>query len=99
MAKQVRWSPLAEKDVNLIADYLIKNWDYKIYDNFITDLDQSINQIVSKPKLFPVIHKKLNVRKLVITKHNTLFYREIKKSIEIIRVFDSRQDPKKLTFR
>lgn len=99
MAKLISWSPIAKKDVNLIADYLIKNWESKVYYQFIEDLDQSIKQIVRKPKLFPIIHKKLNVRKLVLTKHNTLFYRETKLTIEIVRVFDSRQDPKKLIFK
>jgi len=33
-----------------------------------------------------------------LTKQNTLFYRENKDSIDIIRLFDTRQDPKKLKY-
>jgi len=33
-----------------------------------------------------------------VTKQNTLFYREVEKRIEILRLYDTRQDPKKLKF-
>ena len=35
---------------------------------------------------------------MVIAKYNTLFYRETKTQIEILRIYDTRQDPDKLTF-
>ena len=51
------------------------------------------------PKIFPIINQELNIRKCVVTMHNTLYYRESDSSIQIIRLFDSRQDPKKLVFQ
>jgi len=38
------------------------------------------------------------VRKCLVTKQNTLFYREVERRIEILRLYDTRQDPKKLKF-
>jgi plasmid stabilization system protein ParE len=54
--------------------------------------------ISENPKLFPIVHNDLKIRKCVISKQNILFYREVHKNIEIVRLFDSRQDPKKLNF-
>ena len=57
-----------------------------------------VYQISINPKQFPLIFKKKKIRKCVMTKHNTLFYRENKDNIDILRIFDNRQDPKKLKF-
>jgi plasmid stabilization system protein ParE len=98
MPKQVIWSPLAENDFSSILQYLQDNWESKVVSIFIEVTDKLISQIVINPKQFPVIRKSEKIRKCVITKHNTLFYRERKDYIDILRIFDNRQDPKKLKF-
>jgi len=99
MNKQIIWSPLSEKDFENILDYLKSNWDKKVVEKFIDITDQLIYQISIKPKQYPIINKSKRIRKCVITKHNTLFYRDRKDFIDILRIFDSRQDPKKLIFK
>jgi plasmid stabilization system protein ParE len=99
MPKQVIWSPLSEKDFENIIDYLKRDWDNKVVEKFIDITDQLINQISINPKQYPIINKNKRIRKCVITKHNTLFYRDRKDYIDILRIFDSRQDPKKLIFK
>jgi plasmid stabilization system protein ParE len=98
MPKQVNWSPLAESDLSNILDYLHKNWERKVASNFIDLTDNFINQISINPKQFPLINKRKGIRKCVITKHNTLFYRDKSSSVEILRIYDTRQDPNTLTF-
>ena len=98
MPKPVIWSPHSEQDFDQILDYLQKKWDFQVIEKFIEITELLIDQISLYPKRFPVINKKLNVRKCVLTKHNTLFYREMKNHIDILRIYDSRQDPKKLEF-
>ena len=63
---------------------------------FITEIETLLSNISKQPNLFPLVNKKLKVRKCVITKHNTLYYRIKENNIEIIRIFDTRQNPKKL---
>ena len=99
MPKQVIWSPLSEKDFENIIDYLKRDWDNKVVEKFIEITDQLIYQISINPKQYPIINKSKRIRKCVITKHNTLFYRDRKDSIDILRIFDSRQDPRKLIFK
>ncbi|MCX6234356.1 MAG: type II toxin-antitoxin system RelE/ParE family toxin [Bacteroidetes bacterium] len=98
MPKQIIWSPLSEKDFSYILEYLSKNWDNQVASKFIEITDHLINQISINPKQFPVIQKKKKVRKCVITKHNTLYYRERKAYVDILRIFDNRQDTRKLKF-
>jgi plasmid stabilization system protein ParE len=98
MPKQVIWSPQSENDFSNILEYLLQNWDKKVVIRFIDIVDELINQITINPKQFPVIQKKLKIRKCVITKHNSLYYRERRGYIDILRIYDNRQDPRKLKF-
>ena len=98
MPKQIIWSPLSETDFTFILTYLQINWNYKVVQRFIEINDEILEQISINPKQFPLIHKKKKVRKCVLTKHNTIYYRERKEFIDVLRIFDSRQDPKKLRF-
>lgn len=100
MAKKVIWSPASEEDLYNILEYLQLHWNQTVITKFINRIDDSVGLILLDPEMFPLINKQLNIRKLVVTKHNTLYYRIAKnKNIEIVRLFDSRQDPDKLTFQ
>lgn len=98
MARQIVWSPASKNDLEKILDYLEAHWGNKIVSVFITKIDNTISLIANTPQIFPVINKELEIRKCVITKQNTLYYRESNQKVEIVRLFDSRQDPKKLAF-
>ncbi len=98
MLREIIWSPLAEKDLENILEYLADNWNQKVIKHFLNKIDTIINQIAKVPNQFPIINRKLQVRKCVVTKQNTLFYREIERKIEILRLYDTRQDPKRLKF-
>ncbi len=98
MGKKVIWSLAAEGDLEDVLDFLNKKWSSRIALQFLKKVENVIDLISEDPKLFPLIHKKLGVRKCVLTKQNSLFYRENKRNIEIVRLFDTRQDPSKLKY-
>lgn len=98
MLKEVIWSPAAEKDLESILEYLQLNWNDRIIVRFINKVDDTINLILEDPKIFPIINAELQIRKNVVSKQNTIYYRENAGKIEIVRLFDSRQDPNKLKF-
>jgi plasmid stabilization system protein ParE len=98
MPKDVKWSSLAESDLSNILDYLNRNWERKVASSFIDLTDNFIHQISINPKQFPLINKRKGIRKCVLTRHNTLFYRVKSSVIEILRIYDTRQDPNNLTF-
>ena len=98
MPKPIIWSPLSENDFANILNYLDKNWEKKVAFNFIELTENILNQIAINPRQFPIFYKRKKVRKCVLTKHNSLFYRDGKTNIEILRIYDTRQDPSTMTF-
>ena len=98
MPKLIIWSPSSENDFENILDYLNKNWGNKVAFNFIELTENLLNQIAINPRQFPVFYKRKKVRKCVLTKHNSLFYRDGKTNIEILRIYDTRQDSNTLKF-
>jgi plasmid stabilization system protein ParE len=98
MPKPIVWSSLSENDFENILDYQEKNWEARVASNFIDLTENILNQIGENPKQFPICYKRKRIRKCVLTRHNTLFYREGKSNIEILRIYDTRQDPNSLIF-
>lgn len=98
MAKPIIWSPQSEKDLEKILVYLAKEWEESVSLKFLDLIDTLLKQIALNPRQFPVIYKPLNIRKCVITKHNTLYYRNKRSVVELVRIYDNRQDPDKLEF-
>lgn len=98
MPKLVVWSYLADQDFDAILDYLESKWEPTVAERFMEQTFMLIQQISDHPKQFPLIYKRGKVRKCVITKHNAIIYRELNEEIEILRIFDTRQHPKKLRF-
>ncbi len=76
MPKTIVWSTYAEADINGIIDYLQRNWDDKVLERFVKLTDDMISQIANQPKNYPLINKRLKVRKCVLTQQNSLYYRE-----------------------
>jgi len=96
MRKPIRWSSLAEDDFVKLLDYLATRWNKNVCTKFINKLDFCIEIIQTNPKQFPFINKELQIRKCVVTKQNTLYYRETKSRIEVLRIYDTRQNPDSL---
>jgi plasmid stabilization system protein ParE len=76
MPKPIIWSGLSENDFANILDYLDKTWGPKVATDFIDLTENIVNQISINPKQFPICYKRKKVRKCVLTKHNTVFYRD-----------------------
>lgn len=98
MPKPIIWSPQADKDLEEILSYLAEEWENSVSLKFLNLVDILLKQIANNPRQYPLIHKSLNIRKCVLTRHNTLFYRNKRSAIEVVRIFDTRQDPEKLQF-
>jgi plasmid stabilization system protein ParE len=56
-------------------------------------LEETLSLIAQNPNLFQVSDEKKETRRVVILKHNTLYYRCLKNQIEIISFFSDRQSP------
>lgn len=96
MSRAVILSKRAEKKLEQLFEYLIQNWSEKVKADFIKKLDQRIEAIKSQPESFPESVQQKGLHKCVITKQTTLFYRFNAKQIQIVTIFDTRQNPGKL---
>ena len=96
MIRKVVISKTTEKKLDSLFNYLIEKWSIKVKNDFIEKLDYSIELIRNQPELFPESKEGKKIRKCVVTKQTTLFYRFTSKQINVITIFDTRQSPKKL---
>jgi plasmid stabilization system protein ParE len=72
---EIRWTPKARRTYFDIIDYLEKAWTVKEVQNFINEVDHLLEQIKHNPEMFEESRKKKNVRKGLVTRQNTLYYR------------------------
>ena len=94
--KPVLISPQAKQDIVSILSYLKENWNQKTIDDFLNKLEAFYQLISLHPRLFSYYNKRKNIRKYALSKQQVIFYRNRRSSIEIITVFDSRQNPSKI---
>ncbi len=91
---KVLWTDHAIAELKQIIEYLENNWTERELRTFAAKLDHTIELISKSPEIFPVSLEKEHVRKAVVEKHNNLYYRINKNSIEIISLFSNRMNPK-----
>jgi plasmid stabilization system protein ParE len=49
MHREIIWSPLAEKDLGNILEYLSENWNQRIIIRFLNKIDIATKQIAKVP--------------------------------------------------
>tara|TARA_Y100000310_G_C20164414_1_gene570697 strand:- start:167 stop:469 length:303 start_codon:yes stop_codon:yes gene_type:complete len=96
LSRKVVISKTAERKLEKLFEYLIKEWSLKVKKDFVEKLDSSIEIIKNQPEIFPESKKGKSLRKCVVTKQTTIYYRYNSKRINIVTLFDTRQDPNKL---
>ena len=97
---KISWTPTAKKTYFKVLDYLAENWTKREVTNFMNEVESLLIQITDNPEMFQASRKKKNVRKALITKHNTLYYRIKRKNkeLELITFCDNRQDSEKIAY-
>ena len=93
---KVEWSDEAITQLSKIYDYLEQNWTGREIRKFSVRLERVIELIAQYPRMFAVSQHKKKVRRCILTKQNSLYYKVDRHRIFIVTLFDNRQDPKKL---
>ena len=92
---QIIWSDEAVADYHQNIDYLQREWSSQIALEFISDVEASIELIKSHPNLYPLTDYK-GIRKAVIRKQITLFFKVEDKKLYLIRFWNNYQNPANL---
>ena len=90
MSRKVIISKTAEKKLDKLFVYLIEKWSVTVKKEFVEKLDSSIEIIQNQPEIFPKSKKGKGLRKCVITKQTTLYYRYNSERINIVTIFNTR---------
>jgi plasmid stabilization system protein ParE len=88
---KVYLSPVAERKIEILLEYLVSEWSIKSKETFLTKFRKSINKISIQPKSCPSSN---GVYKCVVMKQASFYYRIQKDEIEVVTVIDNRQNPK-----
>ena len=84
------------KKLDSLLVYLEEEWSTKVKQDFVLKLDKSLKQIQKLPDSFPESEKIRGLRKCVVTKQTTVFYKYSETTIDVVTIFDNRQNPKSL---
>jgi len=100
MVYKIIWSPSAVKTYINNIEYLETLWAEREVLNFINSVKRKIQLLSTNPNLGSPTNKRKNLRKSVIHKRVVLFYRvrKIKKEVELIRFWPTKQSPGRLKF-
>ena len=82
-----------------MIEYLQTEWSDDLADSFAFNLQGKLELLYVFPFIGVTVNQDSNFRKVVITKHNLLVYRIERMEIRILRIFDTRQHPRKLKLR
>ncbi len=96
---EVFLSAQAEMKLLQLNNYLLYKWNAKARDEFVEKRTQKINQISVQPESCPQSKNFDGLYKCVVTKQTTFYYRILldKNEIEATTIFDTRQNPDKLS--
>ncbi len=90
------WSASALKELEATFEYLLEYWTERELNNLALRIEGLLLLISKNPNLFPRSEVQKNIRRAVVTKHNTLYYRFNEDRIEIISFYSNHQNPRKV---
>lgn len=93
---KIIWTSRALSDLKNTIAYLEENWTSREIQKFALLLDLQLNRLKIYPNLFPKSHRYKKIRKSVLSRQVSMYYRVVNQEIQIISLFDNRQNPKKL---
>ncbi len=89
---KINFSDESLADLRNIEEYLLKNWNDKVFDDFLKKLDEIVIIITEGNVVFQK-YENTDYHKVLITKHNTLIYIVEDHVLKIMRILQNFQDP------
>lgn len=91
---KILWTDFALSELKDAIDYLQENWTERELQNFSREIEKTVNLLSHNPNLFQASDLKKEIRRVIIAKHNTLYYQVKGNTVEILSFFSNRQNPK-----
>jgi plasmid stabilization system protein ParE len=93
---KVTISERAERNLDNIVRYLETQWSARVRDKFLDLLKNKIEKIAKMPQMYEASSKKKTIRRCVLNKQTSLYYRVRRDELEIVTIQDNRKNPKKI---
>lgn len=88
----IRFTPEAEETYEAIVSQLRQRWGSGFVKKFEIRLTKSLQTITTTPYLYPIVNEVTQVRRCLLHKNCSLFYKIIEDKIFVISFWDNRQD-------
>ncbi len=89
---EIFWTNLALEELKETIEYLKIKFSNKEIQKLVKEIEKTTQLISHNPNLFPMSDKK-QVRKVVILRFNSLYYRVEQNQVQILSFFSNRQSP------
>lgn len=93
---KVKWTLIAAEEYQYSVDWLLKHWNEKIAIQFVDAVENKIALLKKFPLLGNPSSSIAGCRKTLVPPYHILLYKTENETIEIIRLFDGRQNPEKI---
>ena len=91
---KIFWTEHAASELEKTIQYLQTEFSDKEISKLLIKLEETLELISINPKIFPISDKR-GIHKVILLKYNSMYYREINNTVEILSFFSNRQNPKK----
>jgi plasmid stabilization system protein ParE len=98
MALEIVTKKRYEKNLQKLLTFLVAEWGKKVAEDFLIVLYDKIEIAANQPLVGINVSSKLNVRSILISKHNRLYYKIEKKRLIVLNIIDTRRNPAKNPF-
>jgi len=90
------WSDEALNNLKRIITYLENRWTQREIRRFAILLDKQLFLISNNPFIFAESYHSNGLRRAVLSKQTTIYYKIVRQEIWIVSLFDNRQNPNSL---
>ena len=94
---RVLWTDNALDELEQTFRYLEQNFSEREIRRLARKIESTLTLLSKNPRLFPESSQREGVRKALVTRYNTLYYRLEQNHIEILSFFSNRRDPEALS--
>jgi plasmid stabilization system protein ParE len=95
MAFKVEWTEPVFRDLQVIVEYIDREWSRKAGDKYVAELKARVNVLSKQPFMGMPSMKDQSIRSIKVSKHNRLYYRIEEEKLVLLNIFDLRQHPDK----
>ncbi|MBX9783636.1 MAG: type II toxin-antitoxin system RelE/ParE family toxin [Chitinophagaceae bacterium] len=91
--KEIILSQQAAEELDELHEYLLLEFGRTALEKFHQKWEQFLSVVSRHPRIFPLLHKRKNLRKYAIHPKTIIVYKSSKQFIEIVTLFNTRKNP------